>query len=164
MWSCCRRKRSHSARLYGHKEAQDNVSQKNGGHLGWRWMQQWKDEIAETKYTLFLLLASPSSMSKWRSSSVSLSSSSSRSSVSSDSILWGKPSIAAPNLRGSKAVRRRSTSVGSGRECRRHNSFKRIPTWFMTWLSMPEVLLSICTAFVTLVSSDSANHTGGVEG
>lgn len=37
-------------------------------------------------------------------------------------------------------------------------------TWLITWLSRPFVLLRICTAFVTLVSSLSANQTGGDDG
>lgn len=47
----------------------------------------------------------------------------------------------------------------------RYSWFWWIPlTWFRTWLFWPSVLLKICTAFVTLVSSLSANHTGGVDG
>lgn len=57
-----------------------------------------------------------------------------------------------------------SNSGGSGTACKRHSSLRRIATWWSTWFSNPSVLLKICTAFVMLVSSESANHTGGTDG
>lgn len=83
-----------------------------------------------------------------------------------------------------------SSSGGRGSVCNLHNSRKSISTlklfekkkikyywkknvnyiirhqltWFITWLLVPFVLHKIWTAFVTLLSSLSANHTGGVEG
>lgn len=57
-----------------------------------------------------------------------------------------------------------SKSGGSGTACNRHSSLRSIATWWRTWLSKPSVLLKIWTAFVILVSSESANHTGGTEG
>lgn len=57
-----------------------------------------------------------------------------------------------------------SKSGGSGTACSLHNSRRSIDTWRITWLSKPSVLLRIWTAFVMLVSSESANHTGGTDG
>lgn len=57
-----------------------------------------------------------------------------------------------------------STSIGDEIEYSEFMSLAVTLTWFKTWLFWPSVVLSIWTAFVMLVSSLSANHTGGVDG
>jgi len=61
-------------------------------------------------------------------------------------------------------MQRQVTELISAMKFKKILTEEGIQNFLHTWLSLPEVLLRIWTALVTLVSSDSANHTGGVEG